>query len=236
MSLLDRSFLTRLLQITGLSLALMTASAAGVHAQCVGADGAPGANGVNPGDSGQPGGAGGSVAADAAAPRRSAEAAGQAETVFLAARISVALVALAALAALPLQLGQVLLPSAGPAAPVVTLTSKLPSPRALAALAALPLQPRRHRTQARQQHLPLPTAGQAARAAGVVLVVFAKPLVALAAPRWLRRRQLHMPPHPTVRAAHHRPLPQLAARVAGSILWAATPAPAVRPHPMDRAT
>jgi PEP-CTERM motif len=59
---IDRSFLTRLLQITGLSLALMTASAAGVHAQVIGANGANGADGVNPGDSGLPGGDGESVA------------------------------------------------------------------------------------------------------------------------------------------------------------------------------
>jgi PEP-CTERM motif len=51
--LLQRSFLTRLLQTTGLSLALMTASAAGVHAESVtvqGMDGANGADGVNPDD------------------------------------------------------------------------------------------------------------------------------------------------------------------------------------------
>ena len=54
------SFLTRLLQTTGLSLALMTASAAGVHAQTVqGAPGLNGADGVNPGDPGQPGAPGG---------------------------------------------------------------------------------------------------------------------------------------------------------------------------------
>jgi len=65
---LQRSFLTRLLQTTGLSLALMTASAVGVHAETVtdvGANGANGANGVNPGDPGQQGGDGGSAAADA---------------------------------------------------------------------------------------------------------------------------------------------------------------------------
>ena len=48
----------RLLQTTGLSLALMTASAAGVHAEDVTVQGSPGANGasgVNPGDLGQPG-------------------------------------------------------------------------------------------------------------------------------------------------------------------------------------
>jgi hypothetical protein len=57
----DHSFLTRLSQATGLSLVLMMASAAGVHAQVIGANGAPGANGVNPGDSGQNGGDGESV-------------------------------------------------------------------------------------------------------------------------------------------------------------------------------
>ena len=57
-SCLQRSFLIRLLQTTGLSLALMTASAAGVHAEDVtvqGANGAIGADGINPGDPGQPG-------------------------------------------------------------------------------------------------------------------------------------------------------------------------------------
>jgi hypothetical protein len=56
--LIQRSFLMRLLQTTGLSLALMTASAAGVHAQDVTVQGSPGVNGadgVNPGDLGQPG-------------------------------------------------------------------------------------------------------------------------------------------------------------------------------------
>ena len=65
---LQRAFLTRLLQTTGLSLALMTASAAGVHADTVtdvGANGADGASGINPGDPGQPGGDGGSAAANA---------------------------------------------------------------------------------------------------------------------------------------------------------------------------
>ena len=65
---LQRSFLTRLLQTTGLSLALMTASAIGGHAENVtvqGKDGANGANGVNPGDPGQQGGDGASAAADA---------------------------------------------------------------------------------------------------------------------------------------------------------------------------
>jgi hypothetical protein len=57
----DRSFITRLLRNTALSLALMTASAAGVHAQVIGADGANGADGVNPGDPGLPGGDGESV-------------------------------------------------------------------------------------------------------------------------------------------------------------------------------
>ena len=42
---IDRSFLTRLLQTTALSLALMTASAAGVHAETVIVQGADGANG-----------------------------------------------------------------------------------------------------------------------------------------------------------------------------------------------
>ena len=67
-SCLRRSFLMRLLQTTGLSLALMTASAVGVYAEDVtvgGADGANGADGVNPGDPGQPGGDGESVAANA---------------------------------------------------------------------------------------------------------------------------------------------------------------------------
>jgi hypothetical protein len=59
---IDRSFLTRLLRTTALSLALMTASAAGVHAQVIGANGANGADGVNPGDPGLPGGDGESVA------------------------------------------------------------------------------------------------------------------------------------------------------------------------------
>jgi hypothetical protein len=67
-SYLQRSFLTRLLQTTGLSLALMMASAAGVQAEDVTLQGAPGANGadgVNEGDSGQPGGDGESVTANA---------------------------------------------------------------------------------------------------------------------------------------------------------------------------
>ncbi len=48
-----RSFLTRLLQTIGLALALITASAAGIHAEdvtVVGAAGENGAVGVNPGD------------------------------------------------------------------------------------------------------------------------------------------------------------------------------------------
>jgi hypothetical protein len=60
----DRSFITRLLRNTALSLALMTATAAGVHAETMivqGADGANGADGVNPGDPGLPGGDGESV-------------------------------------------------------------------------------------------------------------------------------------------------------------------------------
>jgi hypothetical protein len=67
-SYLQRSFLTRLLQTTGLSLALMMASAVGVQAEDVTLQGAPGANGadgVNEGDSGQPGGDGESVTANA---------------------------------------------------------------------------------------------------------------------------------------------------------------------------
>jgi PEP-CTERM motif-containing protein len=66
--LLHRSFLMRLLQTTGLSLALMTATAAGVHAEDVtvqGVAGVDGADGVNPGDLGQPGGDGESVVANA---------------------------------------------------------------------------------------------------------------------------------------------------------------------------
>ena len=66
--LLQRAFLMRLLQTTGLSLALMTASAAGVHAEDVtvqGADGANGEDGVNPGDDGQSGGGGGAAVANA---------------------------------------------------------------------------------------------------------------------------------------------------------------------------
>jgi hypothetical protein len=66
--LLQRSFLMRLLQTTGLSLALMTASAAGVHAADVTVQGSPGvdgADGANPGDLGQPGGDGGDATASA---------------------------------------------------------------------------------------------------------------------------------------------------------------------------
>ena len=64
--LLQRSFLMRLLQTTGLSVVLMTASVAGVRAEDVTVQGSPGANGasgVNPGDLGQPGGDGKSVTA-----------------------------------------------------------------------------------------------------------------------------------------------------------------------------
>ena len=65
---IDRSFLTRLLQTTALSLALITASAAVVRAEIVivqGDDGVNGADGVNPGDPGLPGGDGESVTANA---------------------------------------------------------------------------------------------------------------------------------------------------------------------------
>jgi hypothetical protein len=65
---LDCSSLTRLLQTVGLSLALMTASAAGVHAEDVtvqGSAGVDGADGVNPGDLGQPGGDAGGATASA---------------------------------------------------------------------------------------------------------------------------------------------------------------------------
>jgi hypothetical protein len=65
---LQRSFFMRLLQTTGLSLALMTASAAGVRAEDVtvmGVDGVSGASGVNPGDLGQPGGDAGGTTASA---------------------------------------------------------------------------------------------------------------------------------------------------------------------------
>jgi hypothetical protein len=67
-SCLQRSLLLRLLQTTGLSLALMAASAVGVHAEDVTVQGAPGANGadgVNPGDPGQQGGDGASAVANA---------------------------------------------------------------------------------------------------------------------------------------------------------------------------
>ena len=66
--LLHRSFLMRLLQTTGLSLALMTASAAGVHAEDVtvqGSAGVDGTDGVNPDDPGQPGGDAGGATASA---------------------------------------------------------------------------------------------------------------------------------------------------------------------------
>jgi len=68
--LVEGAFLIRLLQTTGLSLALMAASAAWVRAEIVtvqGSDGAAGANGVEPpGDpNGQPGGDGESVTANA---------------------------------------------------------------------------------------------------------------------------------------------------------------------------
>jgi len=52
----QRSFLMRLLQTTGLSLALMMASAAGIRAEIVtvqGSGGADGADAVNPGDDGR---------------------------------------------------------------------------------------------------------------------------------------------------------------------------------------
>ena len=65
---IDRSFLTRLFLTTALSLALITASAAGVRAEIVivqGDDGVNGADGVNPGDPGLPGGDGESVTANA---------------------------------------------------------------------------------------------------------------------------------------------------------------------------
>jgi hypothetical protein len=45
---LQRSFLTRLLQTTGLSLALMTASAVGVHAETVTVQGKDGTIGIGP--------------------------------------------------------------------------------------------------------------------------------------------------------------------------------------------
>jgi hypothetical protein len=66
--LLQRSFLVRLLQTIGLSLALMTASAIVVRAEDVivqGSAGVDGASGVNPGDLGQPGGDGGGATASA---------------------------------------------------------------------------------------------------------------------------------------------------------------------------
>jgi hypothetical protein len=63
-----RPNLVRLLQTTGLSLALMTASAVGVRAEDVtvqGANGVNGADGVNPFDPGQPGFTAGPTFADA---------------------------------------------------------------------------------------------------------------------------------------------------------------------------
>jgi PEP-CTERM motif len=66
--LLQRSFLTRLLRTTWLCWGLMTASAAGVHAEDVtvqGSVGVDGADGVNPGDPGQPGFPAGPTFADA---------------------------------------------------------------------------------------------------------------------------------------------------------------------------
>jgi hypothetical protein len=72
--LLRRSFLLRLLQTTGLSVALMTASAAGVYAEDVtvqGSAGVDGADGVNPGDLGQPGGDAGGAPPVQGAPIRS---------------------------------------------------------------------------------------------------------------------------------------------------------------------
>ena len=62
------SFSMRLLQTTGLFLALLTASTAAVHAEGVTVQGAPGANGadgVNPGDAGGEGGTGGDATATA---------------------------------------------------------------------------------------------------------------------------------------------------------------------------
>jgi hypothetical protein len=56
MKSIHRTILARALMSTGLSLALMTAGAAGVRAEdvtVVGANGANGASGVNPGDPGQ---------------------------------------------------------------------------------------------------------------------------------------------------------------------------------------
>jgi hypothetical protein len=58
-SYLQRSFLTRLLQTTGLSLALMIASAAGVHAENVTVQGKDGANGFDNFDQGENAGSGG---------------------------------------------------------------------------------------------------------------------------------------------------------------------------------
>jgi PEP-CTERM motif len=79
---IDRSFLTRLFQTTALSLALMTATTAGVRAEIVtvqGDDGANGADGLNPGDSGQSGGDGEPATANAGSvtfPQNSATAIG----------------------------------------------------------------------------------------------------------------------------------------------------------------
>jgi PEP-CTERM motif len=68
MKSIHRTILARALMSTGLSLALMTAGAAGVRAEdvtVVGANGANGASGVNPGDPGQPGGDAESAVANA---------------------------------------------------------------------------------------------------------------------------------------------------------------------------
>jgi PEP-CTERM motif len=64
MKSIHRSILTRLLQTTGLSIALMTAGAAGVHAEDVTVQGAPGANSTD-GDGGGEGGIGGDATANA---------------------------------------------------------------------------------------------------------------------------------------------------------------------------
>ena len=74
--LLQRSFLTRLLQTTGLSLALMTASAAGVHADDIEV-GATGALGFGDGFGDIPAGAGGPASAfDVGSPTATAIATG----------------------------------------------------------------------------------------------------------------------------------------------------------------
>jgi hypothetical protein len=82
---IDRSFSTRLLQTSALCLALITASAAGVHAETVtvqGVDGANAADGVDPDGPVLPGGEGESVAANAGgvhpitSPQNTATAAG----------------------------------------------------------------------------------------------------------------------------------------------------------------